>query len=400
MIEFKKIVCVIVAAALCLAAVSCGGTGGETAYDSGESLESVESTSESAESTSESLESTSETGSEEEKILEYLADIYSPLNADFNLTNRKNGATVDILPQGLTAYLSADTPRKQANILYNHFVNDNSNYFDKSNITLSWNSTGAAKYTVYIADNAYLTGAATLEVNTNSCNVGFLIPGKTYYYRVADSENRRSDGDYFKVSSAYLLRNISAGNAFNMRDLGGWKTEDGKQVKYGLVFRSGRFDDLATDSDKTREAKHIIIDILGVKTEIDLRNGTSGNSKPADISYIGAQNFVKCPMEKYSMLIPGFIAPPAYNAFSYSLYPNSADSVKAVFETLADENNYPVSYHCSGGADRTGSISFLLNGLLGVSYDDLMRDYELTSFSKSSRRWRSAIVDGDFDDTG
>ena len=40
-----------------------------------------------------------------------------------------------------------------------------------------------------------------------------------------------------------------------------------------------------------------------------------------------------------------------------------------------------VYYHCFGGADRTGTVGFLLNGLLGVSYTDLVIDFELTSYS-------------------
>ena len=37
--------------------------------------------------------------------------------------------------------------------------------------------------------------------------------------------------------------------------------------------------------------------------------------------------------------------------------------------------------HCQGGCDRTGTLSFLLLGLLGVSESDLAKEYELSSFS-------------------
>lgn len=67
-----------------------------------------------------------------------------------------------------------------------------------------------------------------------------------------------------------------------------------------------------------------------------------------------------------------------------------ADDVKGrvqfakIFREFADEKNYPVLFHCSGGRDRTGTVAFLLNGLLGVSEDDLCRDWEATAFGDSA----------------
>ena len=40
----------------------------------------------------------------------------------------------------------------------------------------------------------------------------------------------------------------------------------------------------------------------------------------------------------------------------------------------------PVYFHCIGGADRTGTLAFLIEALVGVSESDLSKDYELTSF--------------------
>lgn len=45
--------------------------------------------------------------------------------------------------------------------------------------------------------------------------------------------------------------------------------------------------------------------------------------------------------------------------------------------------------HCVGGADRTGTLAFLIEALVGVSESDLSKDYELTSFDGSHTRRRS-----------
>ena len=57
------------------------------------------------------------------------------------------------------------------------------------------------------------------------------------------------------------------------------------------------------------------------------------------------------------------------------------DAYQKIFALLAREDTYPLYFHCWGGADRAGTLAFLLGALLGVSEDDLIHDYELTSLS-------------------
>ena len=65
----------------------------------------------------------------------------------------------------------------------------------------------------------------------------------------------------------------------------------------------------------------------------------------------------------------------------FTMNSNQISQYKAMFEKLANKDNYPFYFHCSAGADRTGTLAFLLYGLLGVSYDDIRPEYELTTFS-------------------
>ena len=49
-----------------------------------------------------------------------------------------------------------------------------------------------------------------------------------------------------------------------------------------------------------------------------------------------------------------------------------------------------------GGADRTGTLSFLFNALLGVSETELIQDYEFTTFSLyGERNSRAGTTYGD-----
>ena len=50
------------------------------------------------------------------------------------------------------------------------------------------------------------------------------------------------------------------------------------------------------------------------------------------------------------------------------------------FRVFCDEKNYPIYFHCIGGADRTGSLAYVLNGILGVNKHDLDVDWEATFY--------------------
>lgn len=79
------------------------------------------------------------------------------------------------------------------------------------------------------------------------------------------------------------------------------------------------------------------------------------------------------------------------NANGYAAFPSygdmfSTDSKKAVYaafnkiyESIID--NKPVLFHCSQGKDRTGCLTYILLGMLGVSELNAKRDYGFTYYS-------------------
>ena len=52
----------------------------------------------------------------------------------------------------------------------------------------------------------------------------------------------------------------------------------------------------------------------------------------------------------------------------------------ANFRVFCDPVNYPVYFHCIGGADRTGALAYVLNGILGVSRREIEGDWESTFY--------------------
>ena len=50
------------------------------------------------------------------------------------------------------------------------------------------------------------------------------------------------------------------------------------------------------------------------------------------------------------------------------------------FRVFCDRKNYPIYFHCIGGADRTGALAYVLNGVLGVGRHELETDFESTFY--------------------
>ena len=113
------------------------------------------------------------------------------------------------------------------------------------------------------------------------------------------------------------------------------------------------------------EQRQFILDTFGIKTDIDLRS---------DMECYGMTGSPLGPTVKWYQW--------SYSKFGYSYLftPDGFKSFKTVFTLMTDEANYPIVFHCIGGADRTGVLATVLNALLGVEEDELAKDYEATWF--------------------
>lgn len=230
-------------------------------------------------------------------------------------------------------------------------------------VTLNWVYTDdepAEKCTVTVSENENMLNPTIYEVTGDSLVLTNLKIATTYYWTVdADGAN---SAVYNFTTSADAPRNISVDGVANVRDLGGWETESGTRTKQGLIYRCGRLNESSADTvniEITEDGKNVMLGQLGIKSEIDLRKTEGNEVGGITSSPLGdTVTYYSCPMEWDGDM----------------LYDNK-EQVLRVFSILADENNYPVIYHCNIGTDRTGMISFLVNALLGVPEDDLIRDY-------------------------
>ncbi len=292
-------------------------------------------------------------------------------------------------------YLDAKTEAEQAAIL----ERSSGTNLARQSLSFSWESDGSKKYKVYFANNKNYENPWIYESSVDYISPdGIFIPGETYYWKVESGNDGSVIHEAAFTTTDAPVRFITTSQVPNVRDLGGWKTADGKkQIKYGMLYRGGMTN--PSGGNVFPEQDVILFrDTLGIRTEIDLRTPNK-DDKNQTVSILGENaSYHKLPLDGYCCIIPGFMQSyPVGRVYS----PTNTESIQEIFHILADEKNYPIYFHCNAGADRTGTIAYLVCGVLGVSYEDLTRDFELTSFSPAGRRWRSAIVGGNaFDDTG
>lgn len=219
--------------------------------------------------------------------------------------------------------------------------------------------------------------AIEIKPRTKSCQVYNLIPGRWYFYTLVDARGNSiyEKGSFFVNGRRRMIR---ADNVRNIRDFGGMVTDDGRTLRYGLMYR-GACLDWATrggqvDTIFTRDGWKVLHDLLKIRADIDLRSPLELNLTDDDPS----NDMDKCPLgpdvehHHYSMSAFGGIQTSG----------RYGPALLCILDCLQRGRN--VFIHCAAGADRTGAISFLLGGMAGVCETDLARDYELTCMSKST----------------
>lgn len=259
----------------------------------------------------------------------------------------------------------------------------------------AWESDGSQEYTIYFSENADFSQAVTLKTNQTEVNAGFFYPGKTYYWKVESQAGAVSKTDSFTTADL-PVRYITCGLS-NLRDIGGWQTEDGKTVAYGKIYRGPRINTDGNETNLYPWGHAVLADTLNIQTEIDLRTPDLDNGNQSANALDKERPYVRAPLTGYTYIFPEFSQQePQIRSYDE----RTKSSVQAIFAVLSQEESYPVYIHCNAGADRTGTVDFLINGLLGVPYEDLTRSFELTSFSTHGARWRSDIKKGIFTDSG
>jgi protein-tyrosine phosphatase len=174
-----------------------------------------------------------------------------------------------------------------------------------------------------------------------------------------------------------LPRRLTWEACYNIRDLGGYRTEDGKTTRWGAFVRSDNLYRL------NQAGKSSLVD-YGVRSIIDLRGpdellatpnpfaghpASNGSVRYINIPIIAGENEAafealkraQSNLEAYQSILEGF-----------------SERFAAVFKTIAHADPGGVLFHCHAGKDRTGLTSMLLLSLAHVPEDTIAADYILS----------------------
>lgn len=174
-------------------------------------------------------------------------------------------------------------------------------------------------------------------------------------------------------------RSIPMQYLFNFRDLGGYYTNSGKQMRWGKLYRSS-----SLSRATLQDAK--VLNNLGIQTVIDFRTAKESSDSPS--RYITPKTF-NFPLRGNSFTVfsdrilskkmkAGDVKVYAQDMFSFLLENNSDYFIK-MFDILLDAGNYPVLIYCSSGSDRSAAASALILAALDIDLDQIVSDYMLTN---------------------
>ncbi len=241
-------------------------------------------------------------------------------------------------------------------------------------VTLSWSvEIPPDYYRLTISRRSDLSDGESYLLGEPTLTLEHLLTGFTYYWQVdavyADKTLRSALYTFHTKDS---IRAVRIDGVSNTRDIGGLETADGRRIKQGMIYRGGKLDDV------TEEGRDFFVNILGLKTDLDLRTpdeGSAGAGSPLgkEINYVNING--------------------RYYVGSMGIHSDEGKQTMAEeLRVFTKPENYPIYIHCSLGRDRTGTLVYLIEALLGVQKNTLYMDYEFSVFSVSGTLDKAGVA--------
>lgn len=242
-------------------------------------------------------------------------------------------------------------------------------------------------YRIEISDS--LSGSWQLYRGSDRQSIDWSIPLNLNSARPlfhADPEVRLFFAAVDEVAHDTLFftnRLVPMEEVLNFRDLGGLPVADGRHVRWGVLYRSGKLEDLS-DQDMTVFKK------LQIRTIVDLRS--TGEIAEHPDRYPQGVSWVNAPIGRYEevdrgasfrMLRKADGNPEIGEKFmmeGMQVYVSHTKDLAVVFAELLREDSLPLLIHCTSGKDRTGFVSAMILLAIGVDEQLVMSDYLLSNY--------------------
>ena len=280
----------------------------------------------------------------------------------------------------LTTYNCAYYQNDNTSTQYGSVFCDQPNQYDTG-------VTGNVNVYEYDESTGVVSNTQATYVSNDNGKLYNFIPGKTYYWESATDSTKNG---YVRPTGERRLITIpgTTRQTRNVRDLGGLPVDtdgDGTidgTVKYQKLYRGEKI--WGTNRNGTTRSQ---FEKLGIYNELDLR--TPGSEIVAS-EEDQLTNYISNEIVHYKIDHTEFGLPatePRFNGKSYYQLARDA-AIDVMQRVVAGNDDYALFFHCRIGADRTGTLAYILEGLLGVPTEYRHQDYELTTFFGLRERTR------------
>lgn len=279
------------------------------------------------------------------KIKSYIS-VFTDSTITFNQTN---STVLEFIQEAQSIY----TEDNYSTTVVTKYGNSTENHDDPVGLTLNFPQSGTL--VLEHQDNALFDWNMGVSVGENT--IYNLIPNSIYSYKLNGTNIAG------KIRATGIIRQVFASTGDNCRDLGG-RMANGGRVRYGYLYRGA-------DLRGNTEFVSTMTNVCKIKHEIDLQEQNNSNS--SGISMFGSN----VTYNRYSL--DGNAAYIDHIDLSKTAHKTTANALKKIMEcAIAKEPTY---IHCSIGRDRTGTVCYMLEALLGMSAVDCDIDYELTTIT-------------------
>lgn len=256
----------------------------------------------------------------------------------------------------------------------------------------------ASNYQLFVGSKPVLEEINTIAANSRDGVFRGTFPVETGpYYFIAKADDSQTN--------IFSERVLQLKEAINVRDMGGYETNDGKRVRWGLLYRGDQLSKLEPDDISMLER-------IGIASIVDYRSqhecSINPNKKIKTVKHVfhcdpqssfseSAANAIDLHSENVKLvkaLENGGVEEKYINGkgekviLSYRDLVTSEAAKRAYGQFLhacADQSNTPLLHHCRGGKDRTGFGAMLILLLLGVKREEIVKDYILTGIIRTAR---------------
>ena len=253
--------------------------------------------------------------------------------------------------------------------------NDDGNDCKNYPIKLTWDDDGSfanAKVKFWSTEDQ-----SDLRETNVSVSGGKVTASLENLYRARKYRVQVINGD--QVSQGYEFttgdypRTITMGGIHNVRDIGGYVSSYGVRTNQGLIYRGYYIDDKSGGhgANWSDAADKVQKEVVQIGYEIDLQKSSETNGRTT--SCLNSSE-VECDYKCLTLV--------SYDSF---LKQDSYKNLPEVMHIIANSDEKHSYFHCWGGADRTGMLAFFINAICGVSYTDLIEDFELTTMTNNKR---------------